>query len=194
MSELNPLRFWRLTLDNLDFKAKFAKKVEVRDGSCVLNRMFHLLTSQVTFRKNEECCSCTQETLELVFSVAPSDLKEKHFKIKHCDDQWIKFNRFVFRSVCGVIGTSTSSILYELRKHMSHWTPIKSDVVVYTTVTEAYSGSIDDVSKFVMKLKDDLKIGTDGFPKYLVTGGDQQTYAHISNLLKIKYPGHYDWV
>ena len=76
---------------------------------------------------------------------------------------------------------------------MSHWTPIKSEVVVYTTVAEAYSGSIDDVGKFVMKLKDDLKLGTDGFPKYLVIGGDQQTYAHMSNL-KIKYPGHYDWV
>ena len=28
----------------------------------------------------------------------------------------------------------------------------------------------------------DLKIGEEGFPKYVVVGGDQQTYAHMGNL------------
>ena len=83
VSELNPFRFWRLTLDNLDFRAKFAKKMEEGDGGCVLNRMFHLLTSQVSFRKNEDSCSCSQGTLKQVSRVAPGDLKENHLNVKH---------------------------------------------------------------------------------------------------------------
>ncbi len=100
----------------------------------------------------------------------------------------------------------------------------------------AYSGSVDDVGKYLAKLKHDLKIGQlllqrtyrnanpekvqrsmlldrsylikyckslealmsgsgieEGYPKYVVVGGDQQTYAHMINL-KVKYPGHYDWI
>lgn len=195
LTELDPRRFWRLTFDNLDFRTKFAKKVEVRDNSCILNRMFHLLTSQVTFRKRELDCNCKPETIAEITSVKPSQLKEKHFKLDNDDGQWTKFYRSVFRSVCDVTkaGSNFDSVLIALRSHMTHWTPIKRDVVVYTTVEEAYSGSCDDVSKFLVKLRKDLKIGEEGYPKYVVVAGDQQTYAHMSNL-KLKYPGHYDWV
>ena len=158
--------------------------------------MFHLLTSQVTFRRQEHKCICEPETLAEITSVKPSQLKEKHFKLDTVDGQWTKFCRSVFHSVCDMHNTGGStfdSLLFALRSHMTHWTPTKHDVVVYTTVEEAYSGSCDDVSKFLFKLKKDLKIGEEGYQKYVVVAGDQQTYAHMSNL-KLKYPGHYDWV
>ena len=58
---------------------------------------------------------------------------------------------------------------------------------------EAHSGSIDDVSAYLFKLKKDVCIGAPGYPKYIVIGGDQQTYAHMKNL-KLKYGGRYDWM
>ena len=45
----------------------------------------------------------------------------------------------------------------------------------------------------MVKLKNDLNSGEDGFPRYVVVGGDQQTYVHMSNL-KLKYPGCFNWV
>ena len=59
-------------------------------------------------------------------------------------------------------------------------------------VDEAHSSSVDDVSSFQLKLKKGLHIGTNGYPKYVLVGGDQQTYAHMKNL-KLKYPDHYGW-
>ena len=36
-------------------------------------------------------------------------------------------------------------------------------------------------------------IGVDGYPKYVIIGGDQQTYSIMKNL-KIKYSDHYEWM
>ena len=194
IDELDRQRLWRTTFDNLDFKMKFAKKVEVQDSSCVLNRMFHLLTSQVVFRKNPDPCTCPKEKLKSIVRIEPMYLKESHFSVEYCNGQWNKFCRGVVRTICGMFGsTEELSLLGSLRSRMSHWTPDKPDTIVYTTVDEAYSGSVDDVGKYLVKLKHDLKIGEEGYPKYVVVGGDQQTYAHMSNL-KLKYPGHYDWI
>ena len=68
-----------------------------------------------------------------------------------------------------------------------------SDKIVYTTVDEAHSSSTDDVGSYLGKLKQDLCIGLKGYPKYVVIGGDQQTYA-IMQKLKQKYTDRYQWV
>ena len=39
---------------------------------------------------------------------------------------------------------------------MPHWTPDKSGTVVYATVSEAHSGSADDVSSYLFKLRKHL--------------------------------------
>ena len=63
-------------------------------------------------------------------------------------------------------------LLDKLQEHMSNWTPEAADKVVYTTVDEAHSGSVHDVGKFLSKLKEDLCIGKDGYPSYVIIGGD----------------------
>ena len=75
---------------------------------------------------------------------------------------------------------------------MPNWTPKLPDRVVYTNVYEAHSGSVQDVGKFLSKLKQDLCISKEGFPSYVILG-DQQTYAHMKNL-KNKYSDHYEWM
>ena len=75
---------------------------------------------------------------------------------------------------------------------MSNWTPEVAEKVVYTTVDEAHSGSVQDVGKILSKLKEDLCIGKDGYPSHVILG-DQQTYAHMKSL-KNKYSDHYEWM
>ena len=75
---------------------------------------------------------------------------------------------------------------------MSNWTPEVADKVVYITVDEAHSGSVQDVGKILSKLKEDLCIGKDGYPSHVILG-DQQTYVHMKNL-KNKYSDHYEWM
>ena len=65
---------------------------------------------------------------------------------------------------------------------MPHWTLEGSDKVVHATVSEAHSGSADDVSSYLFELRKDLHIGEDGYPKYVLLGGDQQTYTIMKNL------------
>ena len=80
---------------------------------------------------------------------------------------------------------------------MPHFTPEYysdkcSDKVVYTTVDQAHSGSVD-VGAFLGKLiKKDLCIGFDGYPKYVIIG--EQTYSIMKNLKVKYYSDHYDWM
>ena len=80
-------------------------------------------------------------------------------------------------------------LLIKLRNCMPHWTSSPNDKVVFCI----YSGCVDDVGKLLTKLKKDLHIGQNGYPSYVVVGGDQQIYAHMKHF-KIKYPVHYDWI
>ena len=76
---------------------------------------------------------------------------------------------------------------------MPHFTLKTSDTIVYTTVDEAHSSSADDVGAFLAKLKKDMCIDTDGYPKYAIVGGDQQTYSIMKNL-KVKHSDNYEWM
>ena len=84
-------------------------------------------------------------------------------------------------------------LLDKLQKHMPNWTPKIPDKVVYTTVDEAHSGAAQDVGKFLSKLKQDLCIGKESYPSYVILGGDQQTNTHMKNL-KSKYSDRYEWM
>ena len=193
ISEIDLSAFWRITFDNLDFRMKFAKKISVANGVGTLKRMLHLLTSQVTFRQEKPVRGASSLTTRKALS-------ESSFNLNDTCDQWNKYSKSVFGDVVDDINkgvTFESSVkiplLLKLHKSMPHWTSSPNDKVVYTTVDELYSGCIEDVGKFLAKLKLDLCIGKEGYPSYVVVGGDQQTYAHMKNL-KIKYPGHYDWI
>ena len=165
---------------------KFAKKIS--SGS--LKRMFHLLTSQVTFRKNS-----VHPFNNNHHKVVKKDLTEQHFKLKHDKEEWETFGRCTFKVAKDETNNSPNgpSLLTKLQQHMPHFTPECLDKIVYTTVDEAHSGPADDVGAFLAKLKKDMCIGMEGYPKYVIIGGDQQTYSIMENL-KIKYGDHYEWL
>ena len=64
-------------------------------------------------------------------------------------------------------------------KKISYFHYKQPDHIVYATIEEAQAGNVGDVEKHLIKLKQDLKIGEEGFPTRVVIGGDQQTYAII---------------
>ena len=111
--------------------------------------MFHLLTSQISFRT----------------TLGPTD------------GEWQNYIKASYDLLCDEKGDPPTgdSLLTKLQKHMPHWTPKQADKAVYTAVDKAHSGLIDDVSAYLFKLKKDVCIGAPGYPKYIVIGGDQQT-------------------
>ena len=76
---------------------------------------------------------------------------------------------------------------------MPHWTPAAKDNIVYATIDEALSGSIADIEAYLIKLKKDLHIGEEGYPKLVTLAGDQQTYALMKDIQR-KHPDHYSWL
>ena len=104
----------------------------------------------------------------------------------------LKFCKFTYQAN-GTQEEDGKPLLTKLEKLMPHWTTEGSDKVVYATVSEARSGSADDVGSYLFELRRDLHIGEAGYPKYVLMGGDQQTYAIMKNL-KSKYPDQYDWL
>ena len=58
-----------------------------------------------------------------------------------------------------------STLMEDLRGHLPHWTLSNGDEIVYSTVDEGGSASITDVCKYLDKLKTDLHIGENGYPK-----------------------------
>ena len=118
-----------------------------------------------------------------------ANLTENNFVLDDENSEWLKSCSATYKAN----QTQTESdqpLLTKLEKLMPHWTPEGSDKVVYATVTEAYSGSVDDVSSYLLELRRDLHIGEGDYPKYILVGGDQQTYA----IMKNKYPDQYDWL
>ena len=67
-----------------------------------------------------------------------------------------------------------STLMEDLRRHLSHWTPSNGDKIVYSIIDEGGSTSITDVGKYLDKLKTDLHIGEND-PKKILLTGDQQT-------------------
>ena len=184
IKELNLTAFWRATFDNLDFKMKFAKKLSTGGN---LKRMLHLLTSQISFRH-----SSSQQFNDNKPKLSTTDLKESNFTLDNENSEWLRFCKCTYEAN-ETHEETDKPLLTKLEKLMPHWTSDSSDKVVYATVEEAHSGSADDVGSYLFQLRKDLHIGEDGHPKYVLLGGDQQTYAIMKNL-KSKYPDQYEWV
>ena len=74
--------------------------------------------------------------------------------------QWVKFSKNVYTVSSSNIkddGNFDKSqdppLLDKLQKHTPNWTPKVPDTVVYTTVDEAHSGSIQDVGKIFVEIE-----------------------------------------
>lgn len=92
VEELDTNKFWRLTFDNLDFHMKYAKKV-IGEGVGKLNRMLHLITSQVSFRRQLPLYGPqTNTTLKI------TELKEEHFQITFREKDLKMYNTSLFEA------------------------------------------------------------------------------------------------
>ncbi len=194
VNEIDKSAFWRLTFDNLNFKRKFAKTFAV--GGDVLGRMLNLLTGQVSHRKTY--VQSDDNTLPSA-SNDPKNICENTF-FNMTDDVQASYNEYLknLHSHSSQrrqlpLSSMKTTLMYDLKQSMPHFTPNEPDNVAYATVQSAQSSSITDVSKYLLKLKDDLMIGDPGFPEKVVLGGDQQTYAIVKNLIK-KYPDTFSWI
>ena len=204
--ELDKTSFWRVTFDNLNFRRKFAKTFKV--GGEVLGRMLNLITGQVTHREissSPGANSPVNQTPGVNFTpsleVSPfQTLSEGDFFLHESSDGKSALSNYLGSLICAEKsrlgkdpGELKSTLLLSLQNYLPHYTPASSDRVVYTTVMSAQAASINDVSQYLQKMKEDLCVGQPDYPKQVVLGGDQQTYALMKNLKK-KFPISFEWI
>ena len=72
-------------------------------------------------------------------------------------------------------------VTLKLREYLPHFTPSKSDTIVYTSVREAQSATKLDVYKYFNELKLNLQVSHESTP-LIVLCGDQQTYSIMLEL------------
>lgn len=191
--------FWRVSFDNLNFKIKYAKKLTTSGP----NKMLNLITTQVCCRTSSNrdlnvlpfpvslSYQCTNKLVPMLDTmITPT-----------CDmftvdllDPILSFYNFCVTKICQErsLHANDKPVFIELRKHFPHFTPKKSDIIVYATVEEAHSATKDDIVRYLNSLKHDLKIGEPNFPKIIALCGDQQTYSIIVNF-KLTNPVEYAW-
>ena len=198
--EIDKAAFWRISFDNLNFKRKFAKTFQTTGQ--VLGRILNLLTGQVSHQIQDYDSSKKYQTEAPMNGTETPEftITEYHFFCQAPSPErsaWQEFQSAVFKSTKTVLGQSPldlkSTLFERLQNHCPHFTPSIPDNIVYATVKEAQSSSIDDVASYLTELKVDLCIGKEGFPNKAVLGGDQQTYAILKNLIK-KYPSTFSWI
>ena len=74
-------------------------------------------------------------------------------------------------------------LLDKLQKHMPNWTPKVPDMVVYTTVDEAHSSSIQDVGEIFVEIEM-RPMHRQGRPPQLRDFGRRSTNVRIHEKLK----------
>lgn len=209
--QLNAKQFWRITIDNLNFYLKFAKNLP--ESAAGAKKMLNLLTGQVTHQVSNTTEShvgpLTLVDLahnfikKSVHSTISSKIRDS-VQIQDFSNQIGTNENYYFEQFIRVCYTCVINRLpllptdhnktftESLQGYMPHWTPPVKDNIVYATIDEALSGSMADIEAYLMKLKRDLHIGEEGYPKVVTLAGDQQTYALMKDIQR-KYPDHYSW-
>ena len=193
LDEINPNSFWRISFDNLNFHRKFAKTFVC--GGTTSGRMLNLITGQVSHRVksigNSDTCTSTEMIRNVTLSdFFPDPASKESVSLKEFDDVITK---------CSVLRKDNPPKFYErnLMSEICHsmpcFTPDEKDTVAYAHVENAQASNIDDVCKYLTALKEELNIGTPGYPTRCVICGDQQTYALVQNLV-IKFPSSFNWI
>ena len=165
--------------------------------------MLNLITAQVC------CCQITTTntapvaglaqlcTRALMPSARQLPVTSDMFTIALLDPVLSVYNQSVYKVVHNRLASMSENkmclpVMSELRKFLPHCTPLKSDIIVYASVEKAHSANKDDVTGYLTKLKEALKINSPDFPNCIVLCGDQQTYSIIVQLKK-SHPTMFSW-
>ena len=175
-----------------------------------VKKMLNLITGQVSTRTHEIIrnvqpgtgllSALARKALEHPFVVPISHkITEKDFKLHKdsCEDfYYMAFSKSTFSTTMERLYTTPMQGKENLHTFITkiHATLDSQTIchIVYATIEEAQAGNVGDVEKYLTKLKQDLKIGEEGFPKRVLIGGDEQTYAIMKNLQR-KYPARFSW-
>ena len=208
IQELSPTCFWRVSIDNLNFRIKYAKSLGGSEPSA--KKQLDLLTGQVSVRvqttpETQPLSTCSLKknifrSLEISAIQFYSSLQENQDMLKIDMQSAVGLYLSQFRNECFIVTVdrinsdpSSNSFMECLQTNLPHWTPTKSDKFVYTTIDEASSANKHDIDQYLLKLKTELKIGQPQYPTEVVIAGDQQTFAIMWSLKKI-HPNRFDWM
>ena len=116
---------------------------------------------------------------------------------EYSEQAWSKFKTCIFKGSKDRLlkppKEFEKQLIHDIQNHYGSNTEIVADNIVFCRVEKCQASNIDDVCKYLIKSKEELKVGQPGFPTQVVVIGDQQTYSLAKTLLK-KYPNEFDWV
>ncbi len=196
VAELNPKLPWRISIDNLNFKMKFAKSLSSADSQGLLRKMLNLLTCQASTHELTLHACDTKLFYPFEPSIDATLVSEANFVDSSCQYLLMLQDASFCSTVKRLAGTPipfSESLLECFQKKMPRWTPTSPSNIVFATVEEGNSSTESDIHKYLLSVKEDLKIGQAGYPTNVVIAGDQQTFALMKNL-RIKYPQIFDWI
>lgn len=177
IKDIDMTKFIRISFDNLNFQRKFAKTFS-QGGGQAGERMLNLITSQVSHRMDS-----TKHNTGPIPS--RESITEEDFFLQPDSPEGNTWAFFIMKMVETTISRIQSAphfvktYVQELETKLPSFTPRTADNVVYTRIDSLQASNIEDVSKFLCKLKSDLHIGEPLYPEKVVVCGDQQTFEWI---------------
>ena len=166
-------------------------------GAQNAGRMLNLITGQVSHRAPSDSIPMPQDYCPWQKSIEnENDYFVQQGSPEH--DAWVQYVSELHSNTAkrqNLLSTASAKtpLLHDLQQTMPDFTPSKADNIVYVNVSAAQASSVNDVSAYLLQLKQDLHIGESGYPDQCVVCGDQQTYSIVKNL-KLKFSNTFSWV
>ena len=162
INELDASKFWRASIDNLNFNIKFAKNFP--EGSAGAKKMLNLITGQVTHQittcstssnkpsQRNDVLTLTELVHEHIAAITHSKVVTKprnsvgvnDFKThsESCEKYYLDlFMAITYKAVANRLSLSPSdhksTLVETINTFMPHWTPSCKDKIVYATIDEA---------------------------------------------------------
>lgn len=179
VEELDKTRPWRISIDNLNFHIKFAKKKILPGSSNGAKKMLNLITGQVTTRtseylKTESLTAMVHHTIAKLTNLVEPLTRlsfQSNFE-SNADMYYLMFSQSCLATTVKRLQTSpldcSETFIQSLCKFMPHFTPHTRDAIVYVTTEEAQAATLGDVEGYLIRMKRELCIGQEGFPSKVI--------------------------
>ena len=197
---LDPRAFLTVSFDNLNWLLKFASKLFT--GGSQAARALGVLTAQMNWAPvdgsneedpypgkerlfgipiNDDGSPCADNDITAdILRQSPKDDVLDYFHLPEQDTAYSRFEQATF-SIANSLAMSDDTGYLDGQKmvdivkgKLPQKNPPTGHRTVFVSVEEACSGTLGDVSDYIMNLKAKLKVGERGGPPRLVLAGDQQ--------------------
>ena len=151
--------------------------------NALMDSMVHLVASCVQRNPHAMLPNVMSMGMAYVAMAAIVDIMDSNVKYTETWSSWLQIVMNTTISRRNDSNGFKSTFRNDLDNAMPNFGPDEPDNVVFTRIDESQASSVEDVSKYLKNLKDDFKIGCEGYPDECVVCGDQHGWTEIPSLL-----------